>query len=214
MNSRDFILRHTRPVAVPDTAGITLNLAENIVDLWEALQSACDNPSAPLPFWAAAWVGGRAVARYLLERPGEVRGRRVLDFASGSGICALVAAGCGASEVVAVDVDPIACEAIRLNAETNARSLQVVCRDLLDRAPPSADVILVGDACYEAPLAARVVPWLRDAHVQGTRVLIGDPHRAYLPAAALSLLREYELATSLDLEDVSLKLTGVYTLLG
>ena len=35
------------------------------------------------PFWSIYWPGGQALARYIIDNPSTVRGRRVLDVGSG-----------------------------------------------------------------------------------------------------------------------------------
>ena len=209
---------------MPGLPGIRLHLADDILAVWGAAQpefggsgeGAGDlgprRPDAPLPYWAAAWAGGLAIARYLAEHPEAVAGRRVLDLASGSGLCALAAARAGARSVVAIDVDPLAAAAIRLNARVAGVQVEVVDRDVLDQAPPPAEVVLAGDVCYEAGLAARVMPWLRAAGEGGATVLLGDPGRRYLPAADLLELARYEVRTTTELEDLERKKAAVYTM--
>ena len=159
---------------------------------------------APIPFWAFAWAGGLALARWLREHPDEVAKRRVLDLATGSGLVAIVAARCGAAEVEAVDIDPFAEAAVSLNARANRVRVDYSTRDLLDEPPPSVDVLLAADTWYEGPLAERVLPWLQAAAARGTRVLVGDPGRKYLPEPATAGLKElarYPVQTTTTLED-------------
>jgi predicted nicotinamide N-methyase len=208
---RDFILFHTRlrrPPAVPE---LQLYLSDEIIPLWRTLDAEPGRVGESLPFWAFAWAGGQALARYLLDRPAEVKGKRVLDFATGSGICALAAMQAGAAAAIAVDVDPYSAEAVALNAEANAVAVTVWQRDPLDDEPPSVDLVLAGDVCYEAPMAAHVLAWLRRAQVAGRRVLIADPGRAYFPRADFVRLAEHDIPTSRNLEDAPSKRTGVYT---
>ena len=157
--------------------------------------------------------GGLAVVARLLAHPDDVAGRSVLDLASGSGLCAIVAARAGAIDVEAVDVDPIAEAAIGLNARANGVQVQVSRRDLLDAPPPAVDVILAGDVCYEETMAARMIEWLTAAAATGTRVLVGDPGRAYLPAG-LAPLGTYRVATSRELEPAESTVAGVFTIAG
>jgi len=184
---------------------IRLHLADEVLPLWHAAQVSTGDPDTPLPYWAFAWVGGLALARYLRVSPEAVRGRRVLDLASGSGLVAIRAALAGASEVWAADIDPYARAAIRLNARANRCSVRVVTRDVLDDPPPDVDVILAGDCWYEAGLASRVQPWLEAAAGEGTRVLAGDAGRRYLPIDRLVQLASYEVRTTTELEDLALK---------
>lgn len=201
--------RLRRPPAVPE---LLLHLADDMDAAWSALQAELDDGALPPPFWAFAWLGGQAVARYLLDVPAEVRGRRVLDLATGSGLCALAARLAGASTVTAVDIDPVAAEAVRLNAEANGLEIDVLCADPLDTAPPEVDVVLAGDVFYDAAMAERVQPWLLDAHRVGARVLVGDPGRHYLPRALLTELAGYDVPTTRELEGVEVKHVRVFAL--
>lgn len=166
-------------------------------------------PDPPLPYWAFPWAGGLAVARYLVDRPETVRDRTVLDMATGSGLCGIVAARAGAASVTAVDIDPFAAAAVALNVPANGVRLAFVGRDLLEEAPPWADVILAGDILYEGPMAGRMLAWLRRAAAAGSRVLVGDPGRAYLPAG-LEPIARYEVLTSRELEAAEVKSAAVY----
>jgi len=211
-SSRAFVLRHTRVQPVDGVEGIRLHLADEALPLWHAVQRELDDPDAPLPFWAFAWGGGLALASYLGEQPEVVRGRRVLDLGSGSGLVAIAAGLAGAAAVTGADIDPFAEAAIELNARVNGVRVEVVGRDLLDEDPPDVDVILAGDTWYEQPLALRVLPWLQRAQRAGIDVLVGDPGRRYLPAAELSELASYEVRTTTELEDLAFKRARVYRL--
>ena len=166
---------------------------------------------APIPFWAFAWAGGLALARFVQEHPDEVDGRRVLDLATGSGLVAIAAVQSGAAEVTAADIDPFAEAAVALNARANGARVAFVGRDLLDDEPPDVDVLLAADTWYEGPLAERVLPWLRAAAQRGTRVLVGDPGRRYLPLGNLVPLASYEVQTTSRLEDRALLQASVFT---
>lgn len=166
----------------------------------------------PPPFWAFAWAGGQALARYLLDHPGEAAGRRVIDFATGSGIVAVAAARAGAAEVLAADIDPFCADAVALNAGANGVAVAFTGEDLLDAPPPAADLILAADICYEKPLAERVLAWLAAARAAGARVLIGDPGRSYFPRSGLDRLAEYRVPTTRELEDAEVKRTAVWAL--
>jgi predicted nicotinamide N-methyase len=209
---RAFILRHTRLRPVPGIEEIRLHLADEVLPLWHAVQVETGDPDAPLPYWAFAWAGGLAIARYLRENPQTVAGLRVFDLGSGSGLCAIAALRAGASEATSADIDEIALDAAQLNARANGRRIAVVRRDVLDEDPPDVDVILAGDCWYEAGLAERVQPWLRRAHDQGIHVLIGDPGRRYLPTDELLERAAYDVRTTTELEDLALKKGHVYTL--
>jgi predicted nicotinamide N-methyase len=208
---RAFILQHTRLQGPAHTPELRLYLADEITPLWRMTEEELGARGVPPPFWAFAWAGGLALARYLLDHPWEVTGRRVLDFAAGSGLCALAAMRAGAAHALAADIDPYAAEAVALNAEANGLRVAFTGADLLGAPPPPAGVILAGDIGYEQPLATRAFPWLRAAHAAGARVLIGDPGRAYLPRAGLALLAEYDVPTSRELEDAPIKRAAVYT---
>lgn len=213
-STRAFILRHTRltTVAVPGQGIIRLHLADEALPLWHAVQVETGDPDAALPYWGFAWGGGLALARYLAEHPTAVADRRVLDLASGSGLCAIAALRAGAAEATAVDIDPFAAAAIGLNARANGLRVTVVRRDVLDDEPPDTDVILAGDWAYEARLASRVLAWLRRARDRGIDVLVGDPGRRYLPVDDLVELARYEVRTTTELEDLDLREARVYRL--
>lgn len=209
---RAFILRHTRLRPIPGLEEIRLHLADEVLSLWRAVQLETKDPEAALPYWAFAWAGGLAVASYLREHPESVAGRRVLDLASGSGLCAIAAMRAGATAVTGVDIDEFAAAAIGLNARANRCRVAAVRRDVLDEEPPDADIILAGDCWYDATLAGRVLPWLRRARERGIDVLVGDPGRPYLPTADLVELASYDVRTTTELEDLELKRGLVFIL--
>jgi predicted nicotinamide N-methyase len=209
---RGFILGHTTLRPVPGLEEIRLHLGGEVLPLWRALQEVTGDPDTPLPYWAFAWVGGLAIGRFLRDHPDSVAGRRVLDFAAGSGLCAVSAARAGAASVSAVDIDPFAVAAIRVNARSNHAAVSTSGRDMLDEAPPDVDVILAGDCWYEAELAARVLPWLQRARSAGVDVLVGDAGRRYLPEEALVQLASYDVRTTTELEDMDLKRGRVFAL--
>jgi len=210
---RAFIVANTRLQAPPHTPELRLHLADEITPIWKLTEEALAEIGLPPPFWAFAWAGGQALARYLLDDPALVAGKRVIDFASGSGIVALAALKAGARDVLAADIDPFCGAAIGLNAEANGAAPAFTDRNLLDAAPPAwADVILAGDICYEKPLAERVMVWLAAARAGGATVLIGDPGRSYFPKTGLTRLAEYQVPTTRELEDFAVKKTAVWTL--
>ncbi len=209
---RSLVSRRTRLQAVPGVDGIRLHMATDLDATWHATEDALGIEGAPIPYWAFAWAGGLALARYMRENPDEVRGKRVLDFATGSGLVAITAARLGAASVTAADTDPFAEAAVGLNARSNGVHLSFIRRDLLEEAPPDVDVLLAGDTWYECPLAERVLPWIHAATASGTRVLLGDPGRRYLPAdAGFAELARYEVRTTTTLEDRAVVGSCVYT---
>ncbi len=209
---RAFVLRQTGLRAVPGLEDIRLHLADEVLPLWHAVQVETDDSDAALPYWAFAWGGGLAIGRYLQEHPEAVMGRRVFDFASGSGLCAIAAMQAGATTVMAADIDRFAVAAIALNARANHQRLNVVGRDVLDEEPPDVDVILAGDCWYEARLAERVLPWLQRARNRGVDVVVGDPGRRYLPIDDLLELATYDVRTTTELDDLDRKTGRVYAL--
>lgn len=205
-----FVLRHTRlqrPSQVPE---VQLHLADEVTALWRVMEERAATDIPP-PYWAVAWIGGQAIARYLLDRPEEVVDKRVIDFATGSGLCGIAAMKAGASRVLAADIDIFCAAAVALNARANEVCVAFTDRNLLDGPPPEADVIVAGDICYEQSMAAHILSWLRAAHAQGIRVLIGDPGRAYCPREGLIRLADYEVKTTRELEGVVVKRVGVFT---
>ena len=164
---------------------IPLHLATEVTPLWEATESTLAAINLPPPYWAFAWPGGRAVARHVLDVPELVAGKRVLDFAAGSGMIAIAAAKAGAAEVLAAEIDDFAADVIGLNAEANGVAVRTVCEDIVGRPLPGIDVVLAGDVCYEKPMAERVIGWLRGLAREGVLVIIGDPGRAYVPKTGL-----------------------------
>jgi predicted nicotinamide N-methyase len=210
-----FIRANTRLRPVPHVPEIVLHLADEAVPLWQKTEEDLGEIGLPPPFWAFAWAGGQALARYVLDHAELVACRRVLDLASGSGLVAIVAAKAGAAPVIAADVDAFAASAIALNAEANGVHIEVLVEDLLDHPAPSApryDVILAGDLFYEQTTAQRALAFLERHAALGCRVLIGDPGRAYLPKDRLVRRCEYRISVTRDLEDQEIKRTTVWEL--
>jgi predicted nicotinamide N-methyase len=207
-----FVVRETALAPSPLVPELRLHLASEITPLWEASEATLNAAQAPPPYWAFAWPGGQALARYVLDRPEAVVGRRVLDFAAGSGIAAIAAARSGAL-AEAAEIDPFACAAIRLNADANGVAVRTLARDVVGEAG-GWDIVLAGDVCYERPMAERVMAWIGALARSGTLVLLGDPGRAYLPAGGLAAVARYEVPTSLDLEDRVARETTVWRVTG
>jgi predicted nicotinamide N-methyase len=206
-----FIAANTRVLAPPHTPEMVLHLADDAVALWTLTEEELGALGLPPPFWAFAWAGGQALARYILDKPETAAGRRVLDVASGSGIVAIAAMKAGAAGAHACDIDPFAAAACALNARLNGVTVTAVTADPIGTAP-EAELILVGDLFYERDLAARLLAWLEALAAAGKTVLIGDPGRSYLPQQALTPLAEYAVPVSRDLEDAEVKRTRVWTL--
>jgi predicted nicotinamide N-methyase len=208
-----FVQAHTRPLPVPHAPEISLYLAEEATPLWQKTEDELGEIGLAPPFWAFAWAGGQALARYILDNPQSVRGRNVLDFASGSGLVAIAAAKAGAIHVEACDIDPFACASMALNAELNGVTIQTRRADLIGQ-DEGWDVILAGDIAYERDTAARVFEWLAALARRGATVLVGDPGRAYLPKAGLALLATYSVPVTRELEDNDIKRTQVFAVAG
>jgi predicted nicotinamide N-methyase len=207
-----FILANTTLLPVPLTPEIHLHLAHEAVPLWQKTEEELGEIGLPPPFWAFAWAGGQALARYVLDNPETVENKHVLDLASGSGLVAISAMKAGAIEVLAADIDNFAIAAIAINAKANAVTIATTSTDLLQSPPPQIETILVGDLFYEKSTAERVFAWLTKAKAQGTHILIGDPGRSYLPKDKLIQLAEYNVPVTRDLEDAEIKRTAVWAL--
>ena len=208
-NPADFIQTHTNLHEPPLVPEIRLHLATESDALWQMSEEELAAIGLPAPFWAFAWAGGQALARYILDYPALARGKRVLDFGSGSGIVGLAALKAGAAHVLAADIDPFAAAAATLNATANEVCLTATTDDLIGQ-EGDWDMIFVGDMCYEQPLAGTIESWLSGRHAQGTSVLIGDPGRTYLPKARLEKLTSYAVKTARALEDTDVRNTSVW----
>jgi len=204
-----FILGNTALQATPHVPEIRLHLADEAHDLWRRTEEELAEIGLPPPFWAFAWAGGQGLARYVLDHPQTVRGLRVLDFATGSGLVAIAAARAGAAEVIAADIDPFCAGAVRLNAIANGVTVTFEARDLIGDAC-DFDVLLAGDVFYDRPFADRLTPWLSQLADAGKTVLVGDPGRAYLPRERLVRLAEYQVPVTRALEDAEVKHTIVW----
>ena len=210
MNAEAFIAAHTaitRPPLVPEVA---LHLATEITPIWQATEEWLAERNIEPPFWAFAWPGGQALARAVLDAPALAAGRRVLDFAAGCGVAAIAAARCGAL-VEAAEIDPLAAAALRLNAALNGVEIAVTEGDVVGAAC-RWDLILAGDVCYEAPMTAHILPWLRLLAGEA-EVWVADPGRAYLPGAGLEPIARHVVPTSLELEDRRQREVTIYRLL-
>jgi predicted nicotinamide N-methyase len=196
-----FVERNTAIAAPPLVPEIRLRLATEITPIWQATEETLARSGLPPPYWAFAWAGGQALARYLLDHPEVVAGRSVLDFGAGSGLVAIAAAKAGAASVLAAEIDHFAAAAIAANAALNAVAIGVTTADVLDTCDPRWEVVTAGDVCYERPMAERVTAWLRDLARRGGLVLLGDPGRTYLPSHGMRERARYLVPTSRELED-------------
>ncbi len=206
-----FIRAHTRLLPVPYAPEIALHVAEEATELWQKTEEELAVIGLPPPFWAFAWAGGQALARYLLDHPQVVVGRHVLDFASGSGLVAIAAAKSGAARVEACDIDAFAAAAIGINAGANAVAVTARADDLIGR-DEGWEVVCAGDVCYERDMAERVIAWLSALSARGATVLIGDPGRSYLPKERLEAVATYEVPVTRALEDAEIKRSSVWRL--
>jgi len=189
----------TRLSPVPFVPEISLQQADDIYGLWEETERELGKSELPPPFWAFAWPGGRALARYLIDHPAAVAGRTVLDIGSGSGLVAIAAAKAGAAAVLASEPDPLARAAIGLNASANDVPAPV-CVDAGSDEAHAAEVVLAGDVWYEQEMAEAVTAYLDRAADAGASVLAGDIGRRYFPRDRFDCMVSYELPASVDLE--------------
>jgi predicted nicotinamide N-methyase len=200
VTAEEFVAAQTVIARAPLVPEVALHLATEITPIWQATETWLAEQNIEPPFWAFAWPGGQALARAVLDDPKLVAGKRVLDFAAGCGIAAIAAAQAGAVLVEAAEIDPLALAAVRLNAALNGVAVATPPGDVVG-APCRWDVIFAGDVCYEAPMTAHILPWLRGLVVAGAEVLIADPGRAYLPKAGLDPIARYSVPTTRELED-------------
>lgn len=211
-NPDAFIVANTRELSPPLVPEIRLHLAEESVPIWQKTEEELGEMNVPPPFWAFAWAGGQALARYLLDNPPLVAGQTVIDLGAGSGLTAIAAKRAGAVSVLAADIDAFSCAAVRLNAALNSVALDVTGEDLLARAPDPANVVLVGDLFYERQLAERVMAYIEKAKAAGAQILVGDPQRSYFPTARFTQAAAYQVPVTRELEDADIKRTAVWTL--
>jgi predicted nicotinamide N-methyase len=200
------------PAMVPE---FRLWLASECVPIWQATEDWLERQNVDPPYWAFCWPGGQAIARYLLDHPLEIRGKRVADFAAGSGIASLAAARSGAASVLANDIDALSLVAVQLNAAANRLALELSNDDWLagPEGEPTADVVIAGDVCYEQHMSARALAWLRAHARRGRLVLLGDPGRNYFDAQGLEERARYTIPTSLQLENRGMRETVVWRVL-
>lgn len=211
-NAPEFIAANTRLQAVPHAPEISLWLADEITPLWRLTEEELGEIGLPPPFWAFAWAGGQALSRWVLDNPTAFAGRSVIDLATGSGLVAIAAMKAGAAHCLAADIDPYCAAAVAANAASNGVEVSFTDQNLLDSPPPKVDIICAGDVFYEKPMAEAVLVWLKQAQAQGTRVIVGDPGRTYFPKSGLTLLAEYTVPTTRELEDQEVKRSRVWAL--
>ncbi len=209
--AKAFIVANTRVTLAPGLP-IRLYTADELTPIWEATEKDLAEANVAPPFWAFPWAGGQALARYVLDNPEIVRGRRVLDLASGSGLVAIAAALAGAAEVIANDIDPMCEAAIALNADLNSVSVIYLGGNLLEGDPPAYDVILAADVFYEQTPARMFRAMLERCHARGSLVLAGDPGRTYFPRDAFKQVAEYAVETTTEIENHPVKSARVWTL--
>jgi len=207
---RRFIQEQTRVKPVPHAEEISLHVADEAMELWQKTEDDLGELGLDPPFWAFAWAGGQALARYILDTPSVVAGLSVLDLASGSALVGIAAMKAGAQACTCVDIDPFSRSAGELNAAVNAVSLEFVCADILDGPVPEVDVILAGDVFYDKTMADRFLAYLEQARAAGIEVIVGDPGRNYLPKDRLTQLAVYTVPVVGALEDNALKRTSVF----
>lgn len=205
-----FIRANTKLIAPPLVPEIRLHLAEESLPIWQKTEEELGEINVPPPFWAFAWAGGQALARAILDDPGLVAGKRVVDLGSGSGLTAIAAMKAGAVSVLAADIDAFSLAAIEVNADANDVSVNVTSDDLLAAPPADFDVVLIGDLFYERPLAERVLAYADAAKGRGAVVLVGDPQRSYFPRGRFTLIAEFQVPVTRELEDAELKRTAVW----
>ena len=205
-----FILAKTALVAPAHVPEIRLHTASEALPLWQKTEEELAAAGLPLPYWAFAWAGGQALARYILDTPDLVRGQRVVVFAGGAGLEAIAAAMRGARSIVATEIDPFARVAMGLNARENGVDFAISDRDLLSGELPEADLLLLGDVVFEQPMSTLVADLAGRFTRAGGRALVGDPGRSYLPTGRMTPLAEYQVPTTRALEDATIKATRVW----
>jgi predicted nicotinamide N-methyase len=209
---RAFIGANTRSVTTPLVPEITLHLAEASLPIWQKTEDDLGEINLPPPYWAFAWAGGQALARYLLDTPDLTAGRRVLDLGTGSGLTAIAAKLAGAGDVLAADIDRLALVAVTMNAAANGVVVATTVENLLLKPCGTWDVILVGDLFYERQLADHVLTYIDAATKAGATALIGDPQRNYFPKGRFSQVAAYQVPVTRELEDADIKTTAVWRL--
>jgi predicted nicotinamide N-methyase len=207
-----FILDNTEIMTPPHVPEVRLHLASEVHDLWLKTEEDLAEIGLPPPFWAFAWAGGQGLARHILDHPDLVAGKRVVDFATGSGLVAIAAAKAGAAQVLAVDIDPFVGTALRLNAGVNGVDIGFSAADIVGQVL-DADVLLAGDVFYDKSFAERLLVWFADLALAGVTIIVGDPGRAYFPTDRMQSLGSYQVPVTRVLEDSDVKKTTVWRFL-
>jgi len=208
----DFIRANTELTAAPLVPEIRLHLAAESLPIWRKTEEELGQMNVPPPYWAFAWAGGQALARFILDNRQLVAGRRVLDVGAGSGLVSIATMLAGAAQAIASDIDALALAAIQLNAEANGVGVETTATDLLASAPDGAEVVLVGDLFYERALAERVLAFVEAARQGGAEVLVGDPRRSYFPGDRFRQVALYSVPVTRELEDAEIKRSAVWRL--
>lgn len=207
--ARRFIFENTSILAPPHVPEIRLHLADEAHDLWRKTEEELGQIGLPPPFWAFAWAGGQGLARYVLDNPQFVTGKRVLDFASGSGLVGIAVKLAGAGHVSCVDIDPYACAAAGMNAKLNGVELEAFTADVTGGVP-DVEAILAGDVFYDRAFADILLPWLETCASSGIEIYVGDPGRSYFPKSGFTSLATYQVPVTRALEDAEVKRTTVW----
>jgi predicted nicotinamide N-methyase len=205
---RDLVRTQTAPAPVALVPEVSTWQATELTPLWNATSAQLERYDAS-PFWAFPWAGGQALARHLLDHPEVVRGRSVLDFATGSGLVGIAAILAGAARVVGTDVAPFCQAVVPMNAALNGVSLELRLEDLLGGPLEGFEVVLAGDVFYEQPLASRAIAWFRELAARGITVLAGDPGRLYSPREGVRDVARYEVPVSREIEERPIMRTWV-----
>ncbi|HEU4382928.1 MAG TPA: 50S ribosomal protein L11 methyltransferase [Anaeromyxobacteraceae bacterium] len=209
----EFVRARTAPAPVPLVPELSLYTASELTPLWRATSAELRGWD-PSPYWAFPWVGGQALARFLLDYPEVARGRSVFDFAAGSGLGAIAAMKAGASRAEAGDLDPVCQAAVWLNAGLNAVQVGFRAGDAIGDPLDGFDLVLAGDVFYERPLAEKALAWFRSLAGRGARVLAGDPGRLYSPQAGMRDLASYDVPTTREIESRPVMRTWVLEVVG
>ena len=210
VDANEFIRANTKLLTPPLVPEIVLHLAEESLPIWQKTEEELGEMNLPPPFWAFAWAGGQALARYLLDNPELVAGKRVLDLGAGSGLTAIAAMKAGAASVLAADIDRISLASIAVNATANDVAVATTGEDLLDDAPGDFGAVLIGDLFYERALAERAMAFIAKAETAGALILVGDPQRSYFPKDRFVALSDYRVPVTRELEDAEIKNSAVW----